>query len=63
MLSLAIKFEEVFPMFKNQESLYQCCPNNEDWEKVKKKIVKFLDVSNAVTKLSLIVIIQLPAYS
>jgi len=50
MLSVAIKFKEVFPMFKDIESHYHCCPRPEDWEKVE-KICEILEVFNAVTNI------------
>ncbi|KAH7657848.1 Tam3-transposase (Ac family) protein [Dioscorea alata] len=50
MLSIAIKFKEVFPMYKDRESLYHCCPSPEDWEKVE-KICEILEVFNAITKI------------
>ncbi|KAH7681478.1 Tam3-transposase (Ac family) protein [Dioscorea alata] len=50
MLSIAIKFKEVFPMYKDRESLYRCCPSPEDWEKVE-KICEILEVFNAITKI------------
>nr|KAJ0219907.1 hypothetical protein LSAT_V11C200100330 [Lactuca sativa] len=36
MLSAAIKFKEVFPMYKEREPRYLCCTNNDDWLKVEK---------------------------
>ena len=45
-----MKFKEVFPMFKDREALYQCCPSPEDWEKVK-KICEILEVFNAITNI------------
>ncbi|KAH7655676.1 Ribonuclease H-like protein [Dioscorea alata] len=50
MLSIAIKFKEVFPMYKDWESLYHCCPSLEDWEKME-KICEILEVFNAITKI------------
>nr|XP_027067613.1 zinc finger BED domain-containing protein RICESLEEPER 2-like [Coffea arabica] len=35
MLACALKFNEVFPRFKDREPSYTFCPSTEDWEKVK----------------------------
>ncbi|XP_039134230.1 zinc finger BED domain-containing protein RICESLEEPER 2-like [Dioscorea cayenensis subsp. rotundata] len=50
MLSVAKKFKDVFPMFKDRTILYQCFPCPEDWEKVE-KIYEILEVFNAITKI------------
>ncbi|XP_039146777.1 zinc finger BED domain-containing protein RICESLEEPER 2-like [Dioscorea cayenensis subsp. rotundata] len=50
MLSVAKKFKDVFPMFKDQEIFYQCFPCPEDWEKVE-KICEILEVFNAIRKI------------
>ncbi|XP_039142535.1 zinc finger BED domain-containing protein RICESLEEPER 2-like [Dioscorea cayenensis subsp. rotundata] len=50
MLSVAMKFKDIFPMFKDREILYHCCPCPEDWEKVD-KICEILEVFNAITKI------------
>ncbi|XP_039141281.1 zinc finger BED domain-containing protein RICESLEEPER 2-like [Dioscorea cayenensis subsp. rotundata] len=50
MLSVAMKFKDVFPMFKDREILYHCYPCPEDWEKVE-KICEILEVFNVITKI------------
>ncbi|XP_022752294.1 zinc finger BED domain-containing protein RICESLEEPER 2-like [Durio zibethinus] len=50
MLSIAIKFKEVFPRLKERESHYECCPSHEDWEKVE-KVCEILEVFNSTTKI------------
>lgn len=36
MLACALKFQEVFPRFRDREPSYDFCPTTEDWEKVEK---------------------------
>ncbi|XP_022728849.1 zinc finger BED domain-containing protein RICESLEEPER 2-like [Durio zibethinus] len=50
MLSIAIKFKEVFSRLKERESHYECCPSHEDWEKVE-KVCEILKVFNSATKI------------
>ncbi|XP_022737224.1 zinc finger BED domain-containing protein RICESLEEPER 2-like [Durio zibethinus] len=50
MLSIAIKFKEVFLRLKERESHYECCPSHEDWKKVK-KVCEILEVFNSTTKI------------
>ncbi|XP_022716297.1 zinc finger BED domain-containing protein RICESLEEPER 1-like [Durio zibethinus] len=50
MLSIAIKFKEVFSRLKERESHYECCPSHEDWEKVE-KVCEILEVFNSATKI------------
>ncbi|KAL4574178.1 hypothetical protein LXL04_021003 [Taraxacum kok-saghyz] len=50
MLSAAIKFKDVFPMYKEREPRYQCCPTNEDWLKVE-KVCAILEVFNSATNI------------
>ncbi|KAL4579265.1 hypothetical protein LXL04_015403 [Taraxacum kok-saghyz] len=50
MLSAAIKFKDVFPIYKEREPRYQCCPTNEDWLKVE-KVCAILEVFNSATNI------------
>ncbi|XP_022714612.1 zinc finger BED domain-containing protein RICESLEEPER 3-like [Durio zibethinus] len=50
MLSIAIKFKEVFPRLKERESHYECCLSHEDWENVE-KVCEILEVFNSATKI------------
>ncbi|XP_022737223.1 zinc finger BED domain-containing protein RICESLEEPER 2-like [Durio zibethinus] len=50
MLSIAIKFKEMFSRLKERESHYECCPSHEDWKKVK-KVCEILEVFNSATKI------------
>ncbi|XP_042423651.1 zinc finger BED domain-containing protein RICESLEEPER 2-like [Zingiber officinale] len=36
MLSCALKFKEVFQMFKERDHFYGCCPQEEEWNKAQK---------------------------
>ncbi|XP_047339847.1 zinc finger BED domain-containing protein DAYSLEEPER-like [Impatiens glandulifera] len=36
MLSCALKFKEVFKMFKERDPFYSCCPHDEEWNKAQK---------------------------
>ncbi|XP_015966774.1 zinc finger BED domain-containing protein RICESLEEPER 2-like [Arachis duranensis] len=48
MLSVALKFKSVFPVYKEREPHYNYEPSSEDWRKVE-KICKFLKVFNLAT--------------
>nr|KAJ0212044.1 hypothetical protein LSAT_V11C400164530 [Lactuca sativa] len=50
MLSAAIKFKEVFPMYKEREPRYLCCPSNDDWLKVE-KVCEILEVFDSATNI------------
>ncbi|KAL7600189.1 zinc finger BED domain-containing protein RICESLEEPER 2-like [Lactuca sativa] len=50
MLSAAIKFKEVFPMYKEREPRYISCPTNEDWIKVE-KVCEILEVFYSATNI------------
>ncbi|KAL4556692.1 hypothetical protein LXL04_034848 [Taraxacum kok-saghyz] len=50
MLSAPIKFKDVFPIYKEREPRYQCCPTNEEWWKVE-KVCAILEVFNSATNI------------
>ncbi|CAI9261935.1 unnamed protein product [Lactuca saligna] len=50
MLSAAIKFKEVFPMYKEREPRYISCPTNEDWINVE-KVCEILEVFYSATNI------------
>nr|KAJ0225102.1 hypothetical protein LSAT_V11C100042420 [Lactuca sativa] len=50
MLSAAIKFKEVFPMYKEREPRYLCCPSNDDWLMVE-KVCEILEVFDSATNI------------
>ncbi|XP_039145917.1 zinc finger BED domain-containing protein RICESLEEPER 2-like [Dioscorea cayenensis subsp. rotundata] len=50
MLSVALKFKDVFPRYKDRDITYDCCPSNEDWEKAE-KVCEILEVFNSTTNI------------
>ncbi|XP_039123285.1 zinc finger BED domain-containing protein RICESLEEPER 2-like [Dioscorea cayenensis subsp. rotundata] len=50
MLSVALKFKDVFPRYKDHDITYDCCPSNEDWEKAE-KVCEILEVFNSTTNI------------
>nr|KAJ0192915.1 hypothetical protein LSAT_V11C800391930 [Lactuca sativa] len=50
MLAVAIKFKDVFPMFKEKEPRYLSCTSNEDWLKVE-KLYEILEAFNSKTNI------------
>ncbi|XP_039137387.1 zinc finger BED domain-containing protein RICESLEEPER 2-like [Dioscorea cayenensis subsp. rotundata] len=50
MLSVALKFKDVFPRYKDRDITYDCCPSNEDWEKAE-KMCEILEVFNSTTNI------------
>ncbi|XP_027120425.2 zinc finger BED domain-containing protein RICESLEEPER 1-like [Coffea arabica] len=52
MLNCAIKFKEIFPMYRERDVQYYCCPFEEDWEKVE-KVCSILETFWATTNIIL----------
>ena len=48
MLSNALQFKDVFPMYKERDAHYLCCPSEEDWEKCR-KVCSILEVFYTAT--------------
>ena len=52
MLDCAINFRKVFPRYALHDHNYDCCPNDDEWEKVEKllQVLKvFKDTTNIIS--------------
>ena len=52
MLDCAIKFRNVFPRYALHDHNYDCCPNDDEWEKIEKflQVLKvFKDTTNIIS--------------
>ena len=51
MLDCAIKFRKVFLRYASHDHNYDCCPNDDEWEKIEKflQVLKvFKDITNII---------------
>ena len=49
MLDCAIKFRKVFPRYALHDHNYDCCPDDDEWEKIEKLLQVFKDTSNIIS--------------
>ena len=52
MLDCAIKFRKVFPRYASHDYNYDCCPNDDEWEKIE-KLLQVLKVFKGTTNIIL----------
>ena len=52
MLDCAFKFRKVFPRYASHDHNYDCCPNDDEWEKIE-KLLQVLKVFKGTTNIIL----------